>query len=129
MITFLRNLTQTDDQYITALLITIIGASLIDFAFGWLNARLNSEVEFVSGVALYGIIKKMMYYVTLVFFMIVAFLTLPEKVATTSVYTLYIGYLLSESNSILSHLGLTDDGKNGDLFRDFLERIIKKEEE
>lgn len=129
MITYLNNLTHTDDKYITALLITILIASTIDFLFGWINARFNSKVEFISGVALYGIIKKMMYFVTLVFFMIVAFLTIPTQVATTIVYTLYIGYLLSESNSILSHLGMTDDGKNGDLFRDFLGRIINKEEE
>ena len=129
MVTFLKNLTQTDDQYILALLVTILIASTIDFLFGWLNARFNSSVVFESGVALYGIIKKMMYFITLVFFMVVAFLTIPENVANAAVYTLFIGYLLSEANSILSHLGLTDDGKKGEIFRDFLERIINKEEE
>ena len=129
MITYLNNLTQTDDKYIVALLVTILIASTIDFLFGWVNARLNSNVVFVSGVALYGIIKKMMYFVTLVLFMIIAFLIIPENVATAAVYTLFIGYLLSEANSILSHLGLTEDGKKGEVFRDFIEKIAKAEKE
>ena len=129
MVTYLNNLTHTDDQYILALLVTILIASTIDFLFGWVNARFNSNVVFESGVALYGIIKKMMYFVTLVLFMIIAFLIIPESVATAAVYTLFIGYLLSESNSILSHLGLTDDGKKGEIFRDFIEKIFKVEKE
>lgn len=123
MITFLNELTHDDDKYIIALLVTILIASTIDFAFGWVNARFNGNVVFESGVALYGIIKKMMYFVTLVLFMIIAFLIIPENVATAAVYTLFIGYLLSEANSILSHLGWTDDGKQGEVFRDFIERI------
>ena len=129
MVTFLNGLTHNDDRYILALLVTILIASTIDFLFGWVNARFNNNVVFESGVALYGIIKKMMYFITLVFFMIVAFLTIPVNIATAAVYTLYIGYLLSESNSILSHLGLTDDGKKGELFRDFIEKIINQEKE
>lgn len=129
MITYLNNLTQTDDKYIVALLVTILIASTIDFLFGWVNARLNSNVVFESGIALYGIIKKMMYFVTLVLFMVIAFLIIPENVATAAVYTLFIGYLLSEANSILSHLGLTEDGKKGEVFRDFIEKIVKVEKE
>lgn len=129
MITFLNDLTQSDDTFIIALLGTILIASTFDFLFGWLNARFNSNVVFQSGVALYGIIKKMMYFVTLAFFMVVAFLIVPDQIAMAAVYTLYVGYLMSELNSIMSHLGLSDDGKKGDLFRDFVERIIKKEEE
>ncbi len=129
MITLLNKITQSDDQYVVALLVTIIIASTIDFLFGWVNARLNSNVVFESGVALYGIIKKMMYFVTLVLFMVIAFLIIPENVATVAVYTLFIGYLLSEANSILSHLGLTDDGKKGEIFRDFIEKIVKVEKE
>lgn len=129
MITFLNSITSNDDKYIVALLVVILVASLIDFSFGWINAKFNNEVIFESGLALYGIIKKMMYFVTLVFFMIVAFLIVPEPVAIAAVYTLYIGYLLSEANSVLSHLGLTDDGKKGEIFREFIERIIGHHEE
>lgn len=129
IIAFLNELTQSDGTFIIALLGTILIASTFDFLFGWLNARFNSNVVFQSGVALYGIIKKMMYFVTLAFFMVVAFLIVPDQIAMAAVYTLYVGYLMSELNSIMSHLGLSDDGKKGDLFRDFVERIIKKEEE
>lgn len=129
MVTFLNNLTHNDDQYIIALLVTILIASTIDFLFGWINARFNSNVVFESGVALYGIIKKMMYFLTLVLFMIIAFLVIPDNIAKTAVFTLFIGYLLSEANSILSHLGLTDDGKKGEVFRDFIEKIVKVEKE
>ena len=129
MVTFLNGLTHNDDKYILALLVTILIASTIDFLFGWVNARFNSDVVFESGVALYGIIKKMMYFVTVVLFMAIAFLIIPGSVATAAVYTLFIGYLLSEANSILSHLGLTDDGKKGEVFRDFIEKIVKVEKE
>lgn len=129
MISFLKDLTHTDDQYIVALLATILTASTLDFAFGWVNARFNINVEFESGLALYGIIKKMMYFITLVFFMVIAFLIAPEQVAIAAVYTLFIGYLISEANSILSHLGFTEDGKKGELFRDFIERLLNKEDE
>lgn len=129
MISFLKDLTHTDDQYIVALLATILIASTLDFAFGWVNARFNINVEFESGLALYGIIKKMMYFITLVLFMVIAFLIAPEQVAIAAVYTLFIGYLISEANSILSHLGFTEDGKKGELFRDFIERLLNKEDE
>lgn len=127
MVTFLNNLTHNDDHYVLALLVTILIASTIDFVFGWVNARFNGNVTFQSGVALYGIIKKIMYFLTLVLFMVIAFLIIPEKIAMTAVYTLFIGFLLSEANSILSHLGLTDDGKKGEVFRDFIERIVRTE--
>ena len=52
MVTFLNGLTHNDDQYILALLVTILIASTIDFLFGWVNARFNSNVVFESGVAL-----------------------------------------------------------------------------
>lgn len=123
MITFLNKITQSDDQYVVALLVTIIIASTVDWLFGWINARFNNNVHFESGVALYGIIKKMMYFITLVFFMVVAFLIVPEAVAVTAVYTLFIGYLLSEANSIMSHLGVADDGKKGELLHDFINRL------
>lgn len=129
MITFLNKITQSDDQYVVALLVTIIIASTVDWLFGWVNARFNNNINFESGVALYGIIKKMMYFITLVFFMVVAFLIVPEAVAATAVYTLYIGYLLSEANSIMSHLGVADDGKKGELLHDFVERLTNSKKD
>lgn len=128
MINFLQGLTENKDYYIIALLSVILVASTIDFLFGWINAKFNKNVEFDSGKALYGIIKKMMYFVALALFMIVAFLIVPVAVAYAAVTTLFIGYLISEGNSILSHLELTEDGKKGELFRTFISRLINKGE-
>lgn len=129
MIAFLEALTQVEGLYlIVALLTIILVASTIDFSFGWVNARFNKNVEFESGKALYGIIKKMMYFIVLVFFMIIAFLLVPESIALPAISALFIGYLVSEINSILSHLELTEDGKKGELFRTFISRLINKGE-
>lgn len=125
MISFLQSLTATDDRYLIALLAIILVANTIDFAFGWVNARFNSKVQFESNIALYGIIKKMMYFIVLVLFMFVAFMLVPATIALPALYALYIGYLVSEINSILSHLNLTTDGKNGELFLTFVSRLLK----
>lgn len=123
---WISSLSETDDTFIVALLSIILIVSTIDFLFGWINAKFNENVKFESGVALYGIMKKMMYFVVLVIFMIIAFLLIPDKIAFGSLSTLYIGYLMSEINSVLSHLELTEDGKRGELFRTFIERLIAK---
>lgn len=126
MIALLQTLTQIEGiPLLIALLTIIIIASTTDFSFGWINARFNKNVKFESGRALYGIIKKMMYFIVLVLFMVIAFLLLPETVAIPAVITLFVGYLISEINSILSHLELTEDGKKGELFRTFISRILK----
>jgi len=124
MINFLQSLTDNKDYYIVALLTIILIASTIDFSFGWINARFNKNVKFESGIALYGIIKKMMYFVALALFMVIAFLIVPVAIGYAAVTTLFIGYLISEINSILSHLELTEDGKKGELFRTFISRLI-----
>lgn len=130
MVAWLQSLTQVEGMYlIVALLAIILVVSTTDFSFGWINARFNKNVKFESGIALYGIIKKMMYFIVLVLFMIIAFLLVPEKVAIPAVVTLFIGYLVSEINSILSHLELTEDGKKGELFRTFISRILNGDKE
>lgn len=128
MLNFLQTITENKDYYIMALLTLILIASTIDWLFGWINARFNKNVKFESGIALYGIIKKMMYFVGLALFAVIAFLVVPIPVAYTAVTTLFIGYLISEGNSILSHLELTSDGKKGELFRTFISRLVNKGE-
>jgi len=44
--------------YLMVLLSIVLVSNVIDWCFGWLNARFNSKVVFKSGKALYGIIKK-----------------------------------------------------------------------
>ena len=113
------------DLYLIVLLSIILISNLVDFSFGWLNAKFNKNVKFESGKALYGIIKKMMYFIVLILFSIIALAIIPHEIAIPSIIALYIGYLLSEINSILSHLELTDDGKKGELFRTFISKLMK----
>ena len=113
------------DLYLIVLLSIILISNLIDFSFGWINAKFNKSVKFESGKALYGIIKKMMYFIVLILFSIIALAIIPHEIAIPSIIALYIGYLLSEINSILSHLELTDDGKKGELFITFIKKIFK----
>ena len=115
------------DLYLIVLLSITLITNIIDFSFGWLNARFNKNVIFKSGVALYGIIKKMMYFIVLILFSVIALAIIPHEIAIPSITALYIGYLLSEINSILSHLNLTEDGKKGELFKHFIDRILKGE--
>lgn len=115
------------DLYLIVLLSIIITANLIDFSFGWLNAKFNKSVKFESGIALYGIIKKMMYFIVLVFFTIIALAIIPHEVSIPAITALYIGYLWSEVNSILSHLGITEDGKKGEVFSNFISKLFKGE--
>lgn len=111
------------DIYLIVLLSAILFVSVIDWLFGWINAKFNSKVEFVSSIALYGIVKKMMYFIVLVFFGFMALVIVPLEVSTPAITMLYIGYMLSEVNSILSHLDITKDGKKGEVFITFIKRI------
>ena len=113
------------DLYLIVLLSITLITNIIDFSFGWLNARFNKNVIFKSGVALYGIIKKMMYFIVLILFSIIALAIVPHEIAIPAITALYIGYLFSEVNSILSHLNLTEDGKKGEVFKHFIDSILK----
>ena len=122
-----ENLKDNIDLYLIVLLSIVLISNIIDFSFGWLNARFNKNVPFKSGVALYGIIKKMMYFIVLIFFGIASLAIIPHEIALPSISALYIGYIISEVNSILSHLELTEDGKKGELFREFINKLMKGE--
>lgn len=122
---YFSSLKEDIDIYFIVLLSIVLIASVIDWLFGWINAKFNSKVEFVSEVALYGIIKKMMYFIVLILFSIVALSIVPHEIAIPSITTLFIGYIISEINSILSHLNMTEDGKRGEVFKNFLDRILK----
>lgn len=114
------------DLYLLVILTMIMVANIIDFGFGWINAKLNSEVQFISSKALFGIVKKMMYFIVLVFFGVSALIVIPNEISLPAIVTLYLGYLASEINSILSHLKVTEDGKKGEVFLDFIEKIFNK---
>lgn len=125
MLEFFERLQQDSQVYVIGLLTAILVVNVVDTGFGWVNAKFNKNVVFQSSIALYGIIKKMMYFIVLVLFMFIAYLLLPATIALPALITLYIAYLLSEVNSVLSHLNLTEDGKKGELFITFMSRLLK----
>lgn len=124
MIEYFEILRTNEFLFLVSLLGLIVIAQVIDWTFGWSNARFNKNVEFVSGLAIYGIVNKMKNMIILVFFMIMSLLIFPSVLAVPSLTALYLGYLFSEINSILSHLGKTNDGKQGELFITFIKRLM-----
>lgn len=128
IVRFFNDISEDKIQYLIVMLSLILLVNCVDWFFGWINAKFNKKVVFESSVALYGIIKKMMYFIVLVIFALVAFMLLDMTVAIVSLTVLYTGYLVSELNSVLSHLGLTEDGKRGELFVNFMKDLVKGSE-
>lgn len=127
MIAWLKAWLEADDTKIIYLLMLIVGANIIDFSMGWLNARFNKEAVFSSSKAIFGIARKMSLLIISVYFIPVAML-IPEPLGVAALYVLYTGYLLSEINSILNHLKLTDDDKTHDVFADFVKTIFDRKD-
>lgn len=113
-----------DNTKIWYLLTLILIANVIDFLLGWINAKFNDKVNFASNKAIYGIARKMVMFIILVYFVPVSLLV-PPPIGIGALYVLFVGYLLSELNSIFSHLRLAQDDKEADLFADFVNRIFK----
>jgi len=124
MITWLNAFLQSDDTKVIYILAIILVANIVDFSIGWINAKFNNKVTFSSSVAIYGIAKKIIMFMLLIMFIPFSLL-MPGILGITALYTLYIGYLLSEFTSILSHLRLTKDDKQTDMFANFLGRLFK----
>lgn len=123
MINWLGHWLETDDTKVMYLLAVILVSSMLDFVMGWVNAKFNKEVQFSSTVALFGIIKKIVYFMLLVLFIPIALLV-PTPIGISALYVLYIGYLLSELQSVLSHLNLANDDKQNQSFLDFINKIL-----
>lgn len=119
----IRGMLADDDTKLVYILGLILIANIIDFLIGYVNAKLNPKVQFKSGKAIYGILRKVLAFIVLVYFIPVSMLA-PEPIGLTAVYVLLGGYLLSELNSILSHLKISDDGKDN-VFAEFVETIFK----
>jgi toxin secretion/phage lysis holin len=124
MIQWLGNWLSTDNTKLIYILSLILIANMIDFLIGWVNAKFNKSVPFSSSKAIYGIARKIVLFILLIFFIPVALLV-PEPIGISALYVLYIGYLLSELNSILSHLKISEDDKSTDRFIDFVNVIFK----
>lgn len=125
MISWLSNFLYTDDTKLIYLLTLIAIANILDFTVGWVNAKFNKSVVFSSSKAIFGIARKMILIIIMVYFIPVA-LIIPEPIGITSLYVLFTGYLFSEINSLLSHLKMSDDDKSTDKFIDFINEIFNK---
>lgn len=124
MIDYLQNYLQSDNTKLIYVLALILTANIIDFSIGWLNAKFNPAIAFSSAKAIFGIARKLILFIVLVYAIPVALL-MPDELGIGALYILYIGYLLSEINSILNHFKLADDDKQIDPFIDFFKGLMK----
>ncbi len=83
------------------------------------------NIKFSSSKAIYGIARKLLLFVLLVYTIPVALL-IPEPLGISALYVLYIGYLASEINSVLNHFKLAEDDKSMDPFIDFFKKLFEK---
>ncbi len=125
MIEWLNRFLETDNTKLIYILSLIMGANVIDFTVGWINAKFNPKVDFSSSKAIFGIARKLLLFILLVYAIPVALL-MPEPLGISALYVLYLGYLASEINSVLHHFKLVDDDKSTDLFIDFFKNVFDK---
>lgn len=123
MFTWMEYILSNDSTKVIYVLTLITIASTLDFLLGWLNAKFNVSVKFSSNKAIYGIARKIIMIMLLVFFIPVSML-IPQPIGIGALWVLYLGYLFSEITSILNHLNLAEDDKRGDLFADFINKIF-----
>jgi len=126
MLEYLQEWLDNENTKLIYVLTLILIANIIDFTLGWINAKFNKNANFSSNKAIFGIARKMVMFILLVFF-IPTSLLIPYPIGISALWVLYLGYLASEVNSILSHLRLSKDDKQNDLFIDFINSIFNRE--
>jgi toxin secretion/phage lysis holin len=120
MIEQLRYLLEAEDSKITFILSLIAISMIIDFGSGIIAAYANKEVTSKKGIN--GILRKATSLVVLIFLIPVSVL-IPSPAGTSVLWTLYLGYLLMELQSILENLAKM--GEEVDLIKKFLEIFNK----
>lgn len=125
MIDWLQSFLESDNTKLIYILALIMGANTIDFTIGWVNAKFNPKIKFSSAKAIYGIARKLLLFILLVYSIPVALL-MPAPLGISALYVLYIGYLASEINSVLNHFKLAEDDKSMAPFIDFFKKIFVK---
>src|SRR5690625_882018 len=128
MIDWLQGYLQDDNTKLLYLLALILLANTIDFTIGWINAKFNPKIKFDTSKAIYGIARKLLLFIVLVYAIPVALL-IPYDLGIGALYVLYTGYLWSEINSILYHFKLADDDKSMDPFINFFSKIFERKGE
>ncbi|WP_342512243.1 phage holin family protein [Sporosarcina sp. FSL K6-1522] len=125
MIDWLNSYLESDNSKLIYILALIMGANVLDFTIGWLNAKFNPKVAFSSAKAIFGIARKLLMFILLVYAIPVALL-MPEPLGISALYVLFLGYLASEINSVLNHFKLAEDDKTMDPFIDFFKSVFDK---
>ncbi|MDR7856290.1 phage holin family protein [Tissierella sp.] len=125
MIEWLQVYLESDSTKLVYFLALILGANIIDFTIGWINAKFNPKIDFSSSKAILGIARKLLLFILLVYSIPVALL-MPGALGISALYVLYTGYLVSEINSILNHFKLADDDKSVDPFINFFKSLFEK---
>lgn len=128
MIEFLQSYLESDSTKLIYFLALILGANILDFTVGWVNAKFNPNIQFSSSKAIYGIARKLLMFLLLVYSIPVA-LVVPEPLGVSALYVMYTGYLVSELNSLLNHFKLADDDKSVDPFISFFKSIFDSKKE
>lgn len=128
MIEWLQTYLESDSTKLIYFLALTLGANIIDFLAGWINAKFNPKIQFSSSKAIMGIARKLLLFILLVYSIPVALL-MPEPLGISALYVLYTGYLASEINSILNHFKLAKDDKSVDPFINFFKGLFGKEGE
>lgn len=122
----LNKLLSEDETKIIYVLTLILIANVFDFTLGWTNAKFNVGVTFSTSKAIMGLTRKIALFMLLIFFVPVALLV-PYPIGISALYVLYLGYLVSEINSILNHLSLADDDKDINNFKNFIVSIFERD--
>lgn len=125
MIEWLQAYLESDSTKLIYFLALILGANIIDFSVGWVNAKFNPKIDFSSSKAIFGIARKLLLFILLVYSIPVALL-MPEPLGISALYVLYTGYLASEINSVLNHFKLAQDDKSVDPFINFFKGFFEK---
>jgi len=125
MFEFLRELIKTEDTKVLFILVLICGAMIIDFLSGTIAAKISPKIEFKSKAGIDGILRKITSVILLVFFIPVSIL-IPNNIGTALLYTLYVGYLIMELQSILENYKKM--GGDDSLFQRFMDSFKKDDE-
>ncbi|VEE82030.1 phage holin family protein [Enterococcus hirae] len=125
MFEYFRHFVETEDTKILFVLCLICVAMVLDFLTGVVAAKMNPDIEFKSKIGINGILRKMVSFFLLAFFIPVSVIV-PGGAGTALLYTLYLGYLLMELKSILENYQKI--GGTSDLFQRFINSFTSHEE-
>ncbi|WP_438838137.1 phage holin family protein [Streptococcus pluranimalium] len=122
----LRELTDTQDEFIVFTLTLIMIAMVLDFLTGTFAAKINPNINFISKAGINGILRKVSS-IALLAFCIPLSVLLPEGIGLGTLQILYLGYLYFELKSIMENFEKL--GINTALFKEFIQKLDGNDED